>query len=131
MLKSVFFMTLLWGVSTAFMFDFHHQQRQQQQQQQEQQRSYEDRVLDNECPNYLCPDTLQCVKEKKDCPCPFSKSQLKCELPNGDYLCISKPATHDQKLNEQYDDSKKGPQFKAGNGIRDCGWILDVYQGKI
>lgn len=95
----------------------------QQQQQQQEARSYEDTVLDNPCANYLCEDTLACVKSAKDCPCPFPKSQLKCKLPNNKYICISKPASHDPKVNEIYDDPVKGPKAKIA-GFRDCGWVL-------
>ncbi len=97
----------------------------QQQQQQQQQASYEDRVLDSGCAKYLCSDTLECVDSWKDCPCPFPKSQLKCMLPKGSnrpYVCISKPATHDEKLNLIYDDPVQGPKA-AIKGMRDCGWV--------
>lgn len=107
--------------------NFGHQHQQQQQQQQAQASSYEDAILNNNCPNYLCPDTLTCAKSPGECPCPFPKSQLKCGLPGGNkYVCISKPATHDPKLNEIYDDPIRGPKAKTP-GLRDCGWVLDMY----
>ncbi|CAL9738279.1 long chronological lifespan protein 2 [Monosporozyma servazzii] len=100
---------------------------QQQQQQQQQPNSYEDAVLNNNCPNYLCPDTLTCVRDPQQCPCPFPRSQLKCVLPKSDkYICISKPATHDPKLINLYDDPVKGPKAKTP-GLRDCGWVLEMY----
>lgn len=90
---------------------------------QQQPNSFEDTVLYDPCPNYLCPDTLTCVKSAKDCPCPFPKSQMKCKLPNNKYICISKPASHDPKINEIYDDLVEGPKANLP-GFRDCGWIL-------
>lgn len=109
----------------GFMFNFN----QQQQQQQPKLEPYEDRVLDSDCRNYLCPVTLECVLSKSDCPCPFPKSQLKCILPNEEIVCISKPATHDQKINKIYDDPVEGPKAHI-KGMRDCGWVLDTYNGK-
>ncbi|CCF56587.1 hypothetical protein KAFR_0B02900 [Kazachstania africana CBS 2517] len=111
----------------GFIFNFNQNQHQQQQAQE----SFEDRVLNNNCPDYLCPDTLECVKSAIDCPCPYPKSQLKCILPHQDnYICISKPAIHDVKINAIYDDPVRGP--KAHNkGLRDCGWVNDVFQGNM
>lgn len=38
------------------------------------------------CDDYLCSDTLACVKEPHECPCPFTE-QLRC--PIGDaYVCV-------------------------------------------
>lgn len=109
------------GVNAFFNFG-HHQQQQQQQQQ-----SYEDQVLNNPCDGYLCPDTLTCVAQQKDCPCPFLKSQLKCVLPDNKFVCISKPATHNEKFRAIYDDPVKGPKAK-NKGFRDCGWVSDAYK---
>lgn len=111
----------------GFMFNFNQQHQQHQQPKLE---PYEDRVLDSECPNYLCPITLECVLTPGDCPCPFPKSQLKCPLPNDEFICISKPATHDQKINNIYDDPIKGPKAHV-KGMRDCGWVLNTYKGDI
>ncbi|CAI7240134.1 BEM_collapsed_G0037400.mRNA.1.CDS.1 [Saccharomyces cerevisiae] len=94
------------GVNAFFNFG-HHQQQQQQQQQ-----SYEDQVLNNPCDGYLCPTPLTCVAQQKDCPCPFPKSQLKCVLPDNKFVCISKPATHNEKFRAIYDDPCQGPQSK-------------------
>lgn len=110
----------------GFMFNFNQQQQQQQPPKLE---PYEDRVLDSDCKNYLCPVTLECVLSKSDCPCPFPKSQLKCILPNEEIVCISKPATHDQETNKIYDDPVEGPKAHI-KGMRDCGWVLDTYNGK-
>ncbi|CCC69335.1 hypothetical protein NCAS_0C03450 [Naumovozyma castellii] len=117
----LFFLLSITRVSAFF-------QHQQQQQQQQQQRNipFEEKVLDNACDKYLCPDTLECVRSVQDCPCPFPKSQLKCKLSSDRYVCISKPATHDQKLNEIYDDPVKGPKASV-KGMRDCGWVSDAY----
>lgn len=125
---SAFFLQAVSG----FFFDSGHQNRQQQQQQQQQRDvgSYQQMFLDNDCPHYLCPQTLDCVRQKSYCACPFPNSQLKCNLPNGQVICISKPATHDPTLVEIYDDPVMGPAQRT-EGFRDCGWILDVYDGKI
>lgn len=115
---------------SAFFFDGHHQQQQQQGHNDQDAMTYQQRFLDNGCPHYLCPETLACVKKESDCPCPFPNSQLKCQLPNGRRVCISKPATHDAALNDIYDDPVKGPMQRT-DGLRDCGWVLDAYQGKV
>ena len=106
-------------------FGFFQQMMQQQKQQQQQQRSdqhaqrqaqegmtfLEYNYYRADCPQYLCPDTLACVNEPVDCPCPFENSQLKCVLPDKkNYVCISKPSTED------------GP---------DCDSVLRAYKGKI
>ena len=111
---------------SGFFFDFN--QRGQQESQQQPSIPYEERVLNNECPEFLCPDTLACVKSAQDCPCPFPKSQLRCTLPDGQYVCISKPATHDAGLNGIYDNPEKGPKAR-NKGLRDCGWVENVYKG--
>ncbi|CEP63235.1 Lcl2p LALA0_S07e05534g [Lachancea lanzarotensis] len=117
---------LLTSVS-AFFFDFGGQQ-QHQQQQQHPPISYEDQVLNSDCGEYLCPDTLACVKRAEDCPCPFPRSQLRCALPEGQYICISKPATQDETLNALYDDPAKGPRTRS-KGLRDCGWVENAFKG--
>lgn len=111
--------------SFGFLFNFNPNQHQQAEQQSVQ--SFEERYLNSNCGEFLCPDTMECVPHLKDCPCPFPKSQLKCLLPNDRYICISKPATHDPKLNEIYDDPVKGPKAKT-KGVRDCGWVSDAYK---
>lgn len=122
-MKSVytfFFICIIIPLTKGFRMNF----GQQKQQQQQQHNSYEDTVLDNPCPNYLCTDTLACVRSPKDCPCPFPKSQLKCVLPDNKYICISKPASHDPKINAIYDDPIKGPKANFP-GFRDCSWVLE------
>lgn len=124
-MKYLLIIAVLASTSSAFIFDFN--RGGQQQQQQQQQASYEDVVLNNACSKYLCPDTLACVSGPEECPCPFPKSQLRCTLPDGQYICISKPATHDSKLNGIYDDPIKGPKAK-NKGLRDCGWVENAYK---
>ncbi|SCV00176.1 LAME_0G08042g1_1 [Lachancea meyersii CBS 8951] len=118
---------LLTSVS-GFFFDFN--QNGHQQHQQNPPASYEEQVLNNACGDYLCPDTLACVKNSWECPCPFPKSQLRCELPKGQYICISKPATQDEALNALYDDPAKGPRIRS-SGLRDCGWVENAYKGSL
>ncbi|CUS25028.1 LAQU0S25e00276g1_1 [Lachancea quebecensis] len=114
-------------IASGFFFDFN---QRNQHEGQHPQVSYEDKVLNSDCAEFLCPDTLACVKSAKDCPCPFPKSQLRCVLPDSHFVCISKPATHDKNLNAMYDDPVKGPQSKI-KGLRDCGWVQDAYKGII
>ncbi|CCD26055.2 Lcl2p NDAI_0G02780 [Naumovozyma dairenensis CBS 421] len=126
--KSSFFLPFFLIVSISPVVGFF--QFQQQQQQQPIELSYEERILNNDCDKYLCPDTLACVASKKDCPCPFPKSQLKCLISNERYVCISKPATHDEEMNAVYDDPVKGPKA-AFDGMRDCGWVKNAYNLKL
>lgn len=120
---------LLIAVANAFQFNFNGNPFGQQQQQQQQRRpgSFEEHVLDNPCPQYLCPDTQTCVSGPHMCPCPFPSSQLRCVLPNERVMCISKPASHDEELSKIYDDPVKGPKA-AVPGLRDCGWLLKQYE---
>lgn len=111
----------------GFIFDFGGQQQNQQQQQV---KSYEEQFLNNGCDGYLCPITQECVKSSSDCACAFPSSELRCVLPNGKIMCVSKPATHDSKLNALYDDPIKGPKQHI-KGMRDCGWVLDSYKGVV
>lgn len=129
MLNGCILYVILLSSANAFMFDFGHNHQQQQRQQP--QVSYEDTVLNHECPQYLCPDTQACVSQPLDCPCPFPASQLKCLLPNKrSFVCISKPATGDSKIDSAYDDPVKGPKVK-NKGVRDCGWVEDAYKGLV
>ncbi|ODQ62750.1 hypothetical protein WICANDRAFT_25071 [Wickerhamomyces anomalus NRRL Y-366-8] len=123
-----FLITLLLAFqANAQFFNFFGGQHQQQAQKQ----SYEDEFLNNKCGDYLCPDTQECVKTKLDCPCPFPKSQLKCVLPNKqNFVCISKPATNDERLQQLYDDPVKGPKAKT-DGLRDCGWVEQAWNGLV
>ncbi|CDO96278.1 unnamed protein product [Kluyveromyces dobzhanskii CBS 2104] len=128
-LGSVIGLSFVLQAASAFFFDSGHHQQQQQQQQQRDGNSYQQRFFDINCPHYVCPGTLECVRKQSDCSCPYPNSQLKCNLPNGQAICISKPATHDARLSDIYDDPVKGPAQRT-DGLRDCGWVLDVYEGK-
>lgn len=45
------------------------------------------------CDRFLCSDTLACVNEPKECPCPFVE-QKRCEL--GDtYVCVQQSNCHE------------------------------------
>ncbi|PVH20872.1 hypothetical protein CXQ85_004382 [Candidozyma haemuli] len=91
--------------------------------------SFEQKVLDSQCDKYLCPDTLECVASPKKCPCPFPSSQMRCPLPNGNYICISKPAGD---FGGKYDDPEKNFKVDAkSNDIRDCGWVKRAWEGKL
>lgn len=114
------------GVAYAGLFNF----MQDQFQHQENNRvSYEQRVLDTQCDGYVCPSTLECVTRPQDCPCPYPSSQMRCILPNGQPLCISKP-TGDQA--GKYDDAAKNFKLDAkDDSVRDCGWVKRAWEGKI
>lgn len=139
---------LLVGSSSAF-FNFFQQEQHNNEQQV---LSYEEQYFNVECDNYVCPYTKQCVTSPNDCDCPFPSSQLKCILPetesnkNPGFICISKPAIVEEFDNEDEEsgiERKKelerlydGVGKNAGalakvEGIRDCGWVVDVYLGKI
>lgn len=105
-MRSVNIITALVLATPAFAFFDQFFQQHQQQQQQQQQQSFQDRYLSQNCENYLCPDTLTCVKSAKHCPCPFPDSQMKCEIGDS-YVCISK------------------------GGDRDCKFVKDAYNGLI
>lgn len=125
LLKSIIVLAYFSLVS-ANMFDFFQNQFQGGQ---ENQVSFEDQVLENSCGKYLCPDTLKCVKGPKDCPCPFPSSQMKCILPNGQHVCISKPAG---SFGGKYDDLEKNWKVDAKDDkVRDCGWVKRAWEGKI
>lgn len=115
------------AIGSGFLFNFNQHQNQEQQGAPQ---SFEDKYLNSKCGGYLCPDTMECVAQPKDCPCPFPSSQLRCVLPDNQYICISKPATHDEKLNEIYDDPVKGPKAK-NKGVRDCGWVSQAHKDLI
>ncbi|KAK6465682.1 long chronological lifespan protein 2 [Scheffersomyces coipomensis] len=89
---------------------------------------YENAKLNTRCRNYLCEDTGICVKEPKFCPCPYPSSQLRCFLPDGKYLCISKPADDSGK----YDDPTTNFKVDAkDDNVRDCGWVSRAYRGLV
>ncbi|AET39339.1 Lcl2p Ecym_4275 [Eremothecium cymbalariae DBVPG len=127
MLPQLLFLVLLSPIQ-AFFFDFGHGQQQQQEAQTNV--GYEDAILNQECATYVCPVTRECVPNPAACPCPYPKTQMKCVLPNGQFVCISKPATHDEQLNQVYDDPVKGPKAR-NKGVRDCGWVQSAYKGLV
>lgn len=46
---------------------------------------------------------------------------MRCPLPNGNFICISKPAGD---FGGKYDDPEKNFKVDANsNDIRDCGWV--------
>lgn len=115
------------SIASANLFDFF--QNQFQGQQQEQQVTFEDNALDSKCGKYLCSDTLACVAGPNDCPCPFPSSLLRCVIPNGQYICISKPAGD---FAGKYDDPSTNWRVDANdNNVRDCGWVKRAWAGKI
>ncbi|EDO17719.1 hypothetical protein Kpol_1033p23 [Vanderwaltozyma polyspora DSM 70294] len=129
--RFLFAILLLLPYSQGF-FNFQGNQRQQQQQHHQNANPaegflspHEERALSNQCPGYLCPDTEECVDSPSSCPCPFPGSQLKCSLPDGTFVCISKPATDNEDINRKYDDLSGNSKIKF-NGVRDCGWVYEM-----
>ncbi|KAK9451313.1 uncharacterized protein V1518DRAFT_453053 [Limtongia smithiae] len=52
---------------------------------------YEQNYEAVECKDFVCQDTLACVKRPVDCPCVFPDSEEKCIFPDKkNYICISK-----------------------------------------
>ena len=89
---------------------------------------YENLMLNTQCNKYLCPDTGICVDAPKFCPCPYPSSQLRCFLPDGRYVCISKPAG--EGISEKYDDPKTNFKIDAkDDNRRDCGWVSRAWRG--
>ncbi|EGW34091.1 uncharacterized protein SPAPADRAFT_59512 [Spathaspora passalidarum NRRL Y-27907] len=87
-------------------------------------------LLNTRCEKYLCPDTGVCAKSPRFCPCPFPSSQLKCPLPNGNYICVSKPAG--EEIADKYSDPNTNWKIDAkNNDIRDCGWVNRAYKGLV
>lgn len=127
MLFKLLYTYILLGVAFAGLFNFmqdqfHHQENHNRV-------SYEQRVLDSQCDKYVCPGTLECVGHPQDCPCPYPSSQMRCILPNGQPLCISKPSG-DQ--DGKYDDPAKNFKLDAkDDSVRDCGWAKRAWEGKI
>lgn len=89
------------------MFDqFMRQQKQQQQQPDDADNWVESQYDKIKCDQYLCEDTLACVKSRADCPCLFPATEIKCVLPNKDYVCIS-------------------------SGSMDCSFVEKAYKGQV
>lgn len=108
---------------------FNFNQQQHNQQQQNAKVSFEERFLNDKCSGYLCPDSEACVSTPNDCPCPFPSSQIRCSLPDGKHICISKPASHNPGINDIYDNSNTHDGI-SNEGVRDCGWVLKMATGK-
>ncbi|KAF7581233.1 hypothetical protein FOB63_003870 [Clavispora lusitaniae] len=123
----ILYLLVLCGAVSASIFNFMHDQYQHQEPRHEV--SFEQRVLESNCDKYLCPGTLECVARPQDCPCPYPSSQMRCVLPNGDPLCISKP-TGD--YNGKYDDPAKNWKVDAkDDNVRDCGWVKRAWEGRV
>lgn len=124
MLQIFYACTLLALVSANF-FDFLQNQFHNTH---EQRVNFEQQILDTDCSKYLCPGTMECVSGPNDCSCPFPSSQLRCVLPNGDHLCISKPAGD---LGSAYDEPSSNWKVDAkDDNVRDCGWVKRAWAGK-
>ncbi|WPK27252.1 hypothetical protein PUMCH_004629 [Australozyma saopauloensis] len=89
---------------------------------------HEDKVLGSDCNKYVCSDTLACVDSPKECPCPMPALQLRCVLPNSDYVCISKPAGD---FGEKYDGADNWKVDAKDDAVRDCGWVTRAWKGAI
>lgn len=123
---------LLAGLASANFFDFFGGHQQQQQQQQRPMGAvldpaeHENGMLNFRCPKYLCPDTGICAELPQHCPCPYPGSQLRCELPNRQFVCILKPPVHGIY------DGDDGWKVDAGdNKVRDCGWVKRAFEGLV
>lgn len=115
------------AVCQASLFDF--LQNQFHQATQPGSADFEAEILNSNCNQYLCPDSLECVEEPKLCPCSFPSSQLRCFLPNGNFICISKPAGD---VAGNYNDPSNNWKVDAkDDNIRDCGWVSRKYKGII
>lgn len=133
MILQVFIISLITALCNASIFDFVNQafggHGNGHQQQQVPQFDMEQESLNNACAKYLCKDTLACVDGPNQCPCPYPSSQLRCILPNGGFICISKPAGD---ISLQYGDPLNNYLVDAHNDdIRDCGWVNRAYAGQI
>lgn len=123
-MKLITVITLFVALTEASIFDFIQNQFGAQNQGSGPQ-NFENHQLNSGCDKYLCPDTSVCVDTPKHCPCPYPSSQLRCFLPNGNYMCISKPAGI-----EGYEDSRSNWKVDAkDDNVRDCGWVSRRYKG--
>ncbi|KAI5962574.1 LCL2 [Candida pseudojiufengensis] len=117
---------------SANLFDFINNQfggnNQRQNQGVKNPQEYESMMLNQKCDHYLCPDTGICVQAPKFCPCPYPSSQLRCFLPDGKYICISKPAG--EGISDRYNDINTNFKIDAkDDNIRDCGWVNRAWRG--
>lgn len=126
MFQKLIVITFAIALASANIFDFLNNfntgGRQQQNQGVRTPQEYESVVLNSQCDKYLCPDTGLCVEAPKFCPCPYPSSQIRCFLPDGRFVCISKPAG--EGISEKYNDPKTNWKIDAkDDNIRDCGWV--------
>lgn len=131
MIANIISVLLAVTMVSANLFDFIQNQFHggQQQAQRQTPDEYESSVLNSRCAQYLCPDTSICVESAKFCPCPYPSSQLRCFLPNGRYVCISKPAG---EVSSNYNDPKSNWKIDAkDDDIRDCGWVSRAWKGLV
>lgn len=116
-------------LAVANFFDFFHQEQRQPEGRNNNPFDYEQHVLQTHCDKYLCPDTLICVEAPKFCPCKYPSSQLRCFLPDGRYLCISKPSG--EEFGDKYNDPQLNWKIDAkDDNVRDCGWVNRVWRGQ-
>lgn len=47
---------------------------------------------------------------------------------DGSYICISKPAINDVRMNDIYDDANNNARV-SNKGVRDCAWAREMYEG--
>lgn len=117
---------------SADFFNFFNQGQQQQHQPDgrlDTPQEFEEASLNTRCERYLCTDTGICVDGPQHCPCPYPSSQLRCVLPKGKFICISKPAG---EISSKYDDSASNWKVDAGDdNVRDCGWVKRAYKGLV
>ncbi|WFD47980.1 Long chronological lifespan protein 2 [Malassezia furfur] len=48
---------------------------------------FQERVRNAKCNEYLCSDTLACVSEPSECPCPYAE-QTRCKVGDS-YVCVT------------------------------------------
>lgn len=127
--KALLVLLLLLQLTSANIFNFFHQQQRQPEGRNSNPLEYENHILQTNCNRYLCPDTLICVDAPKFCPCKYPSSQLRCFLPDGRHLCISKPSG--ESIGEKYDDPQNNWKIDAkDDNVRDCGWLNRVWNGE-
>ncbi|CAK9437328.1 uncharacterized protein LODBEIA_P17060 [Lodderomyces beijingensis] len=135
MLQKIISLVLILTLASANLFDFINNQfgghgGNSKQQGVRSPQEYENAMLNSGCNKYLCADTGVCVDSPKYCPCPFGSSQIRCHLPNGRYMCISKPAG--EGIADNYNDPNTNFKIDAkDDNIRDCGWVNRAWKGQV
>ncbi|CAH2354371.1 long chronological lifespan protein 2 [[Candida] railenensis] len=125
----ILILPFLVGLANASIFDFFQNQFHTGGQQEQQPEDFEQKILNSQCSNYICPDTSACVSSPNDCPCAFPNSQLRCVLPDAKYMCISKPAG---EVSYHYDDPNSNMDVDLqDDNVRDCGWVKRAYAGLV